>query len=776
MKTLHHVVLLVAVALSLNLGRLHVAAQSDFLTSYLNQPNPDLIIMMRRPPTHLQQDPLFRLSNHTQIANFDANTIINAPFVDEPYIIHIQNTSHLQVRRHLASLTHDPRVISVEMDVLREPLVSYNDPQRGNQWYLSHLALSEAHANMQLFQKSYGGLRDIIVAVIDTGLNYAHPEFNARLWTNQGEIAGNGIDDDNNGIIDDIHGINSDLLTNEFNDPDGHGTHVAGIIGAATNNAFGIVGIAPNISIMPIRASRFFSEHNREMLPASAILNGLMYAYHHGAHIVNMSFGSTQYLASEESLMRSLSQHMILVAAAGNSGRAISSQPIFPAAYDGVIGVMAHRSVPRNDRSWLSNFSNFDDNTVPHLSYDIMAPGEGIFSTHLNNTFMNRNGTSMAAAMVSGVAALLVSKLGGFEDVDAPTIARMIITQSKAEIGRIVNNTPLMYPKLNALSTLLIDPIINDIRINDVGNAFTLTVNGNFLLEGIEVFVNDVKISNIQHLSMTKLIITLPKPQSSEVVLTLRHPDQTQTSRQLVVVPDVLVDSIIVNPSSLHFTTSQPQTLQTLVLPTNATHRGVTFSSLHPHIASVSAQGVVTPLSNGVTAIEVTSHDLAFTTSIPVHVDALASTLTFNVNDARFPHRSQIRVNGGDGVIFTSGINLINGAMVDFEATLPSRYVVLAWVVNGQRIETRSLTQQITLQQPQTHVVLEIVRRGDLNNDGVLTTTDLIQLQRFLAGILPFTLERSLASDVNESQTVTSTDLVQLMRLLAGIPLDAKDD
>lgn len=776
MKTLRHLLCIFIVSFSLSFGRLSVVAQSDFLTHYLNQPNPDLLIMMRRPNAQLKQNPLFKLSNHTQLTQFASQTIINAPFEDEPYIVHVENPSHGQARRILASLNHDPRVISVEIDALRTPDVIYNDPNRVSQWHLTELALAEAHANMQQFQKPYGGLSDIVVAVIDTGLNYVHPEFVGRLWTNTREIANNGIDDDNNGYIDDIHGINSDLQTSDFNDPDGHGTHVAGIIGAATNNAVGIVGIAPHIAIMPIRASRFFSDQNRELLPTSAILNGLMYAYNHGAHIVNMSFGSTQYLASEASLMRSLSQHMILIGAAGNSSQAISTQPVFPAAYDGVIGVMAHRQMPTPEGMWLSSFSNFDDQTHVNHTYDIMAPGQSIFSTHLTNTFMTRNGTSMAAAMVSGVAALLVSKLDGFHIFNAPTIANKIITNNDLALGTIINTNPIMYPKLNALTTLLIEPIINEIHILDEGTTFTLTITGSQFLPGIAVYINDVKAENTQHLSNTTLTTTFAKPPQRDVTLTLRHPDNTQTSQRVTLVADVLVDTILVSPSSLHFTSSQSQSLQTQVLPAHATHTGLTFTSLNPLVASVSAQGVVTPLSNGVTAIEITSHDLASTISVLVHVAAPTSTITFSINDARFPHKSQINAIMGDNVALQSGTHLVSGALIHLEAILPSRYVVLAWNINGQRSDTRNATQTIALQPHATHVELEIVRRGDLNHDGTLTTTDLIQLQRFLAGILPFSLQRSLASDVNESQTLTSTDLVQLMRLLAGIPLDSIED
>ena len=104
MKTLRHLLCIFIVSLSLSFGRLSVVAQSDFLTHYLNQPNPDLLIMMRRPNAQLKQNPLFKLSNHTQLTQFASQTIINAPFEDEPYIVHVESPSHGQARRILASL------------------------------------------------------------------------------------------------------------------------------------------------------------------------------------------------------------------------------------------------------------------------------------------------------------------------------------------------------------------------------------------------------------------------------------------------------------------------------------------------------------------------------------------------------------------------------------------------------------------------------------------------------------------------------------------------
>ena len=758
--------------LGLSFSRISATSPSDFVQSFLDQPNPDLIVLMRRPTQLQHTNPLFNLSSHTQIQGFESS-IINEEFKDEPYILHLQSPTHESTLRALTSLQSDARVLSIEVDELRTPIKTYNDPGRINQWYLNDLSLSAAHDNLELFNLPYGGLSDIVVAVIDTGLNHTHPELSNRLWTNTLEIPNDGIDNDLNGIIDDINGINSDTMTNDFDDKEGHGTHVSGIIGAATNNQLGMVSIAPNVSIMPIKASRFFPSENQELLPSSAIYNGLMYAYQHGAHIVNMSFGSKVYLESEESLMRSLSQHMILVAAAGNNGKAITTEAYYPAAYEGVVGVMAYKQLPNLNGSILANFSNYDNESDPIRNYDIMAPGQGIYSTHLNQDFANMNGTSMAAPMVSGVFALLLSKLGGFNVYSPQSMVDHLINSNDKALGIVVNSTEYHYPQLNALNSILVNPQIERIQVIDLNDgSYQINVWGDYFLQGLSVMINNTPITSITHDSMKHLSVIVSGIDLDETVLTLLHPDDTQASVTLPSIPDILVRDLIISPTELVFTSTTPQTLQVSVTPNNATDQKVIFTSLDPNIISVNEQGVVTPIRNGNTLIQIRSNDGNITKTIDVRVELPLVNVNYTINDDRFPDKGTISAFISDSNTFIpTGSQVATDSNVIFRVELPTRYVVLAWIINGQRVETREQIRSVTLSQSNNTIVVEVIRRGDLNNDGQMTTTDLVQLQRLLAGILPTSLERELAGDVNESGTLTSTDLVQLMRLLAGIPI-----
>lgn len=203
-----------------------------------------------------------------------------------------------------------------------------------------------------------GGDSDVVVAVIDTGVDYNHADLQQNIWINKGEIPDNGIDDDGNGYVDDVYGWNFVSSNNDPMDDNGHGTHVAGIIGAA-NNDFGVTGIAYNSKIMAIKAGNSSGNFKN-----SDIASAINYAYANGADVINMSFGgSTITMAVQEALERAYSS-CFLVAAAGNNGlknektswtemEHIDYETIYPAAFSFVDGVM---SVGENNI--VSSFSN----------------------------------------------------------------------------------------------------------------------------------------------------------------------------------------------------------------------------------------------------------------------------------------------------------------------------------------------------------------------------------------------------------------------------------
>ena len=247
------------------------------------------------------------------------------------------------------------------------------------------------------------GKRQVIVALIDTGVDITHPELSGSIWTNTGEIPGDGIDNDGNGYIDDIYGWNFyDNNAQVFTGTDdNHGTHSAGTI-AAARNGVGTVGICDPayVKIMVIKTLGTSSGVGT----VSNVVKAIRYAQANGASICNLSFGTMKY--SEELYQAIKDSGMLFIVAAGNgdasgNGYSIDEQPMYPASFelDNIISVANLRFDGQLDRA-----SNYGVRSV-----DLAAPGNYILSTITGNDYAYMSGTSMAAPMVTGTAAMLYS-------------------------------------------------------------------------------------------------------------------------------------------------------------------------------------------------------------------------------------------------------------------------------------------------------------------------------------------------------------------------------
>ena len=252
-----------------------------------------------------------------------------------------------------------------------------------------------------------GGSSDVIVAVIDTGVDYNHIDIRNNIWINTGEIPGNGIDDDGNGYIDDYYGWNFVGDNNDPMDDNGHGTHVAGII-AAENNDYGMTGVAFNCKVMCLKAGQHSGAFNN-----SDIAEAIQYAAANGASVINMSFGGYEISLAVEDALENAYNTCVLVAAAGNDGRCNIpgcvphlGHPFYPASLPYVVGVMS----VNDSGTFMSYFSNFDHYPYNNIEYEVYACGEQIYSLFPNNKYVQMSGTSMASPAVAGIAALLRSK------------------------------------------------------------------------------------------------------------------------------------------------------------------------------------------------------------------------------------------------------------------------------------------------------------------------------------------------------------------------------
>ncbi len=330
----------------------------------------------------------------------------------QPQWIRAYIDKELSVIDVLANLGGIPQVISAEPNYMYFTTSEGNpeiveDPLVSEQYYLNSVAINEARAHLESLGINGGGSRDVVVAVIDTGVDYTHQDLAPNMWVNTAEIPGNGIDDDGNGFVDDIYGAstvsNTWFHTGNPMDDHGHGTHVAGIIAGRGGNGVGIRGVADNVRIMAIKASA-----SSGIFLASDIAEAVAYAYQNGADVINMSFGGYAKSNAVEDALAIAFSRAVLIAAAGND--AYINRPhqvgrnMYPAAYPWVVGVMA------SSGNTLAGFSNFDYWPEDAHEYSITAPGTFIMSTLPNNRYAKWSGTSMAAPIVSGIAALLRSK------------------------------------------------------------------------------------------------------------------------------------------------------------------------------------------------------------------------------------------------------------------------------------------------------------------------------------------------------------------------------
>ena len=325
------------------------------------------------------------------------------------------------------------------------------------------------------------GSDTVVVAVIDTGVDYTHPDLNDNIWTNSGEIAGNSIDDDANGVIDDIHGANF-LGTGAPNgnpmDDNSHGTHVAGTIGAEGNNNLGVVGVAWDVKIMALK----FLDSGGSGSIADAI-EAFDYAtlmrtqYGVNIRITSNSWGGGPYTqALYDAIEAGGAAGILTVAAAGNGGG--DATGFYPAAYDSPYIV----SVAATDRNDLyASFSNYGATTV-----DLAAPGVDILSTFPGASYGTISGTSMATPHVSGEAALVWSDLPSL----TPLQVKARLLNGADDISAIGNNSSkptVTNGRLNALGALdaaddLIPPSpVADLAVVGAGMAsvtLTFTATG----------------------------------------------------------------------------------------------------------------------------------------------------------------------------------------------------------------------------------------------------------------------------------------------------------
>ena len=318
-----------------------------------------------------------------------------------------------------------------------------NDPNMSEKWGLK---LTDSNSAWNLSK----GSKDIIVAVIDTGIDTKHEDLKDNLWVNKGETGKdskgrpketNGVDDDKNGYIDDVHGWSFVSQNHDLTDNHGHGTHISGILGAKGGNGKGVSGVSPNVSIMTLK---YFDPRSPGLNNLENTVKSIHYAVENGAHIINYSGGGLEFSKEEKAaISKAQKKGILFVAAAGNERSNSDQKKYYPADYDldNVISVTAIDP----DKNILPS-SNYGVLTV-----DIAAPGKRIYSTLPKGRYGQMTGTSQATAFVSGVAALLMAHN---PDFDADQVANYI--KNTGDVVESLKGKTRYNKKLNSYRALSI--------------------------------------------------------------------------------------------------------------------------------------------------------------------------------------------------------------------------------------------------------------------------------------------------------------------------------
>ena len=440
-----------------------------------------------------------------EISEQELKLVVSSIYSSAEILRHIEDYALIYVKNDkdytkvMNGLRNTPQVKAVQANNSIAVLNTSNDPYADSQWAIhnpgrytqyagaaKNVKISIEGIDMEVLKawqqlnKGTKELREVVVAIIDTGVDFEHPDLVQNMWFNCNEIPGDGIDNDGNGYIDDIYGwdfYNKDATVCHYEydttlktnvalpeDNDDHGTHIAGIIAATANNKIGIAGIASNVNVK-IMALKINGGPNGTGSVSNAI-EAIKYATMMGADICNLSWGTQQYSEALELVIKE--SDMLFVAAAGNSGSNNNSSPIYPASYqlDNLISVTFI-----NPNGKLNTYANYGPTTV-----DLAAPGEDILSTVVG-AYATMTGSSMAAPHVSAVAAMLYS----YSDDLFPSNVKEILMGSIKPLDGLEGN--MKYPGIpNAYKTVMASESLMKDSSPPMINLETIINKGEFII------------------------------------------------------------------------------------------------------------------------------------------------------------------------------------------------------------------------------------------------------------------------------------------------------
>ena len=350
----------------------------------------------------------------------------------------------LTVERAVAQYQQSGLFEYAEPDYELHAFLTPNDPSYldGTLWALNNTGqnggTSDADIDAPEAWDTRTSANPVIVAVIDTGVRYTHEDLAANMWTNPGEIPGNGIDDDGDGYVDDVYGINAITNTGDPWDDHFHGTHVSGTVGGVGNNGKGVVGVAWNVRIMALK----FLNSGGSGYTSDAV-KCIDYAIAKGAKIMSNSWGGSGYdQALYDAIAAARDADIIFVAAAGNDSSNNDIKPAYPASF-ALPNIVAVAATDRNNL--LASFSNYGANSV-----ELGAPGVSIYSclNGSDSSYGSLNGTSMATPHVSGALALLRAQFPELSYSNAIAVLLATVDPIPSLTGKTISGGRLNLQKL----------------------------------------------------------------------------------------------------------------------------------------------------------------------------------------------------------------------------------------------------------------------------------------------------------------------------------------
>ena len=407
-----------------------------------------------------------------------AQTLSRLPSHQVVRALDLIGAQHLRVtgmtaEQAIAALRSDPAVEYAEPNFTITADLTPNDPSFTTLWNMHNTGQGGGYANDDIHATQawdlFTGDPNLLIGVIDTGIDYTHPDLADNVWTNPGEIPGNGIDDDGNGYVDDVHGYDFVNGDGDPMDDHFHGTHVAGTIGAVGNNGVGIVGVNWRCKMVAIK----FMNNLGQGSEADAIAS-LQYAVTVGVKVTNNSWGN---MSGGQALLDAINAAgqagQVFVNAAGNNSWNIDLVPVYPTSYTTPYMITVAATDARDLRASFSNYGP--------IAVNLGAPGYNVYSCKPGGLYQALNGTSMAAPHVTGVVALAMGRF----PYATPQQIRQLVLGSTDPVASMAGITST-GGRLNAYLTLMngdaVPPSgVADLRVVDTGSTavrFAWTATG----------------------------------------------------------------------------------------------------------------------------------------------------------------------------------------------------------------------------------------------------------------------------------------------------------